>query len=252
MSSPSSFHSFDSSSSPPSAATAGALKEVNEKYSCGDRYQGTVRVGANGAKVKQGWGRYVFQNGSVYEGNWHDGTMHGKGRFLESTTSDRFEGLWDHGRRVYGVYYFHDGDLYIGGFDEATGHLKNGRCVVVEDMMPFDAVYKDDVVTRRVPFDIRVAEEQPKANPKRSAAQHTTASHVDAGQLVSVPPPLDRFAAAKIVLRTRREQAQTQEKCSSPSESKGKQFAKVLRGDVERFSHPPNSDVKDAFRFHYR
>jgi hypothetical protein len=29
---------------------------------------------------KEGYGKYIFENGKVYEGGWKDGKQHGKGK----------------------------------------------------------------------------------------------------------------------------------------------------------------------------
>lgn len=127
------------------------LELVREEYECGDVYCGEVRdVGSS--KVKDGHGRYEFANGSVYDGEWRNGTMHGKGMFFENQTGDRFEGQWAFGRRVCGVYHYANGDLYLGAFDAVRGTMKHGRSVVVDDFTLYDTEYVDDRLVRKEPF----------------------------------------------------------------------------------------------------
>jgi hypothetical protein len=235
--------------------------EVNERYNCGDRYKGSVYINADGTKVKHGTGRYEFQNGSYYTGEWVEGAMHGKGMFWEATTGDRFDGQWHKGKRVCGVYYFHDGDLYIGGFDESTGHLKHGRAVVVEDMTPYDAEYKDDQMVRRTPFNTSIQAPINHSHQSRSVpSSHQKSS--DYARVASAPTleqQQDRqLQAAKSILRSRRE-GLSGDSASFVNhsdgvflESKQRSFGKLQRGHSERFVHPHLPDAKDAVRFHHR
>lgn len=225
---------------------------VVEAYSCGDRYDGTVAMDASGKKVKQGFGRYQFQNGSYYEGDWDNGTMHGKGRFVEAATGDRFEGTWSRGRRVSGVYFFANGDLYVGGFDHDTGHLKHGRCVVVEEMVPYDAVYHNDKMVQRRAFDaaanaLHNVHTLAASGETRHASRSTSAQR-PAETVVTRNPnrPQNDYEAAKIILRSRREELE--------GDSEAKRFGSIQRGQIERFGsiHIKNADVKDAFRYHHR
>ncbi|CUG93522.1 Hypothetical protein, putative [Bodo saltans] len=233
--------------------------EVNERYNCGDRYKGSVYVNAEGVKIKHGTGRYEFQNGSYYSGEWVDGAMHGKGLFWESTTGDRFDGQWHRGKRVCGVYYFHDGDLYIGGFDEATGHLKHGRAVVVEDMTPYDAEYKDDAMVKRTPFNTSVAAPfipHQRDRPASSSGQKHRGD--EATRAERIEQQQDRqLQAAKSILRSRREGLSADAAVFSANdvqlnESKQRLFGKLQRGQSERFMHPHLPDANDAVRFHHR
>lgn len=144
------------------------LELVREEYECGDVYHGEVRdVGSS--KVKDGRGRYEFANGSLYDGEWRNGTMHGKGMFFESQTGDRFEGTWAFGRRVCGVYRYANGDLYLGAFDAVRGTMKHGRSMVVDDMVLFETEYLDDNLIRKVPFDtsLRDARVNSALSPRR-------------------------------------------------------------------------------------
>lgn len=252
MDSPGSFHSI---AEDPQRRTV----EVNERYSCGDRYKGSVYISKDGLKVKHGTGRYEFQNGSYYSGQWVEGAMQGKGMFWESTTGDRFEGQWMQGKRVCGVYYFNDGDLYIGGFDEATGHLKHGRAVVVEDMAAYDAEYKNDAMVRRAPFQTSAHPHQHTSRPASSAKPYHSAEVPDR-RLVAAESHQDRqLQAAKSILRSRREGLSGDAASfaaghsdSVLNESKLKQFGRLQRGNSERFVHPHLPDAKDAVRFHHR
>lgn len=242
MSSPDSFHSLDG------VQHQQRLIRVAETYRDGDRYEGTVVINEAGSKVKHGRGRYVFRNGSIYDGEWKNGAMHGKGCFSESTTGDRYNGTWAQGRRVCGVYYFSNGDLYVGGFD-ASGHRKEGRCVVVEGGEVFDAVYHLDKEVRREAFDTQPARAQAPSRRPGGAdfVLRASASALSAhSAAVATATEDDQYEAAKVVLQAKRRLPET-------NVPHGRRFGNLQHGNVERFAHVSvnNSDAKDAYRFHY-
>ena len=102
--------------------------------------------------VKHGNGRYAFADGSYYDGEWANGQMEGRGTFFEAATSDQFDGVWRGGRRVQGVYRYGDsGNMYIGGFDAATGAKKVGPALVLDGCVLYKALYAEDrLITREL------------------------------------------------------------------------------------------------------
>ena len=61
-----------------------------------------------------GFGKWRFQSGSVYEGTWRDGKMHGRGKFTWAD-KDRYEGEYVAGKMEgRGVYHFKNGEVYDG------------------------------------------------------------------------------------------------------------------------------------------
>eukprot|EP00756_Hemistasia_phaeocysticola_P055856 Hpha_TRINITY_DN31852_c0_g1::TRINITY_DN31852_c0_g1_i1::g.30016::m.30016 len=110
---------------------------VVETYPNGDRYEG----GLDGEGAKSGYGKYTFANGSIYEGKWKAGKMHGWGEFIESETKDRFVGEWEMANRKFGIYYYANGDLYQGGFDQS---MKHGKGVIWENREMYEATYSRD------------------------------------------------------------------------------------------------------------
>ena len=239
----------------------GPAVAVHEKYACGDSYEGTV-VRRGGTAVKEGSGRYQFANGSVYEGQWHKGTMHGKGVFFEADTMDRFEGIWSYGRRVKGVYYFPNGDLFIGAFDVATGNKKHGRCVLVDDLVPYDAEYNEDVLVWKEPLQtqsiarklaLNTADSSKPASKRPSTGRRsaTRSASPSAAQLLGngptqpPPPSMDQLTAAKLVLRSNRDKTL---RGASPADLRT--FSSVQRGSFDRFASMPNDHVKEALRYY--
>jgi hypothetical protein len=65
------------------------------------------------------FGKYVFENGEIYEGNWREGKMHGRGR-LEWFDSV-YEGDFEYGLRT------GNGTLRYTSDQTYTGAWKTGR-----------------------------------------------------------------------------------------------------------------------------
>lgn len=81
-------------------------KRPKIKLDNGAIYEGEWLVGT---EIKQGKGKFLWPDGSVYEGYWKDGKANGKGRLVHS-----------------------DGDIYIGEWknDKADGY---GRYMHADD-----------------------------------------------------------------------------------------------------------------------
>ena len=106
--------------------------------------------------MREGVGRYQFNNGSYYQGEWKEGAKHGKGKLAIveyyiyegewrddvkhgtgeqewigscKWAGDKYKGDYSEGKRNgYGVYYYVNGDVYEGnwvnGMREGKGSLK--------------------------------------------------------------------------------------------------------------------------------
>ncbi len=238
------------------SASNEVLMSVKEKYHGGDSYEGTI-TRRNGTTVKEGNGRYHFGNGSVYEGDWHKGAMHGNGVFFEADTGDRFEGQWSYGRRVKGVYYFPNGDLFIGAFDVETGNKKHGRCVLVDTLVPYDAEYHDDVLvwkellnTQPIAKRLGAGPAAAKATPRPSTARSNASPSPSAQHLLGDLPdgpkrPMDQLTAAKVVLRGNRERGH------QTSRADVRRFTSIQQGSFDRFAAmPAPSHVTEALRYY--
>lgn len=44
--------------------------------------------------LKEGNGKYIFQNGDVYDGNWVDDKKNGRGKYYYASSGDCYEGEW--------------------------------------------------------------------------------------------------------------------------------------------------------------
>ena len=191
---------------------------VHDRYTNGDEYIGEVRLDARGKIVKDGIGTYRFARGSMYEGEWKDGAMHGWGSFNESDSGDVYEGYWSCGKRSFGVYRFASGDTYEGAFD---ANHKHGRGIVWESRRMYEVVYERDVLLSKVPF----CTDRAPLSAKALRQEEKRANSARRRQL----PSSEEICAAAHVLKRRRTPAQ--------QESKGLVFE---REDV----------LKARFRFH--
>eukprot|EP00026_Physarum_polycephalum_P003403 Phypoly_transcript_03414.p1 GENE.Phypoly_transcript_03414~~Phypoly_transcript_03414.p1 ORF type:complete len:520 (+),score=111.47 Phypoly_transcript_03414:218-1777(+) len=68
------------------------------------------------------WGKYVYPDGSVYEGEWRGGKAHGRGTLLYST-GDRYTGEWIATQKQgQGEFVYANGDVYKGEWKADRAH----------------------------------------------------------------------------------------------------------------------------------
>ena len=103
------------------------VNETNGKYT-GERIEGK----------KQGYGKYEWNDGSIYEGNFKDDKISGIGK-LSIPDKGTYEGNFVNGRKEgEGKYCFNNGDTYIGKWladtmsGEGTYTFANGDTYVGE------------------------------------------------------------------------------------------------------------------------
>jgi len=84
------------------------------------------QTGCISGDCENGYGTYVWENGSKYKGEWRNGEMHGLGT-LTWTTGGVYKGEWKDGVRFgAGAYYYADGNIYIGGWNDNKRHFWGG------------------------------------------------------------------------------------------------------------------------------
>ena len=86
-----------------------------------------------------GWGRYIYSDGGIYEGEWIGGKvnqeliacliklqMHGKGTYI-FPNGNKYEGEWlEDVKCGYGVLYYVNGEKYEGIVGVRNQCVKNG------------------------------------------------------------------------------------------------------------------------------
>ena len=63
--------------------------ETSEVYTNGNRYEGEKRD-----TLRHGRGKYIYNDGSYYFGDWVKGKMEGQGQLIDAEGNLIFEGLW--------------------------------------------------------------------------------------------------------------------------------------------------------------
>ena len=124
-----------------SAPTEGA-REMREEIQMesGARYEGEWRLDTN---LRDGKGKQLWADGSLYEGFWLDDKANGKGRLIHAD-GDVYEGDWvDDKAHGQGVYLHMDGARYEGAWEEDKQH---GQGV---ETWPDGARYEGDYVEGR-------------------------------------------------------------------------------------------------------
>jgi hypothetical protein len=77
---------------------------------------------------KHGLGTLSYASNETYTGDWINDLRHGKGQYTFADGSI-FEGDWKRDKIKYGVYTFHTGNSYTGGFDD--NGLRDGLGVLL-------------------------------------------------------------------------------------------------------------------------
>jgi hypothetical protein len=69
---------------------------------------GDIYFGQHNEWAKEGQGKMIYFNGSVYEGGWLNDLKHFKGKMIDSSTGDVFSGEYLDGKRNgKGKMYYH-------------------------------------------------------------------------------------------------------------------------------------------------
>ncbi len=73
--------------------------------------------------IRDGFCKYTYQNGDVYEGYWKNGVKEGKGFYKYLRSGDFFEGIFENNKKSgYGEYRYGNGDYYQGEFRNGKRH----------------------------------------------------------------------------------------------------------------------------------
>ena len=102
------------------------------------RYEGIVDRSGR----KHGMGVYDWNDGSRYEGNFHEDKRHGRGRFSWKS-GDVYEGDYLHGARTgKGTYRWKNGSIYIGEYLNGKRHGKGTQTFA--DGRVKEGIWKDN------------------------------------------------------------------------------------------------------------
>jgi hypothetical protein len=97
--------------------------------------------------MREGRGRYIHADGSIYDGEWQDDAKHGKGKhyWLESdSTWINYQGYWSEGKR------HGKGKIKYWNGDEISGNYTNGKLLgtsskfTMADKTNTEGTFEDD------------------------------------------------------------------------------------------------------------
>ena len=91
----------------------------------GDKY-----IGELVKNVKSGQGKYVWENGSYYDGQWKNDTMNGKGTFVNSSDGTKLVGEFLDGVPDGKCTYYYQSD---GKTKSCDTNWEKGKCVKVSE-----------------------------------------------------------------------------------------------------------------------
>lgn len=92
----------------------------------GGYYEGEVHSG-----IPDGEGVARYKNGCVYSGQWSDGKLYGKGKFIDSNGVTKYEGeFYNNKKSGKGTYYFDNGSRIEGIF--SNDHFESGTLYYID------------------------------------------------------------------------------------------------------------------------
>ncbi|KAL6517710.1 hypothetical protein OROMI_033411 [Orobanche minor] len=87
-------------------------------FSNGDMYVGNLR-----GMIAHGKGKYKWSDGTVYDGDWEEGRMTGKGKIFWPTSQTTYDGDFSAGYlNGFGTYIGSDGSIYKGSWKMSSQH----------------------------------------------------------------------------------------------------------------------------------
>uniref|UniRef100_A0A3Q3IX02 MORN repeat containing 2 n=2 Tax=Monopterus albus TaxID=43700 RepID=A0A3Q3IX02_MONAL len=90
--------------------------KVSYIFPNGDRYEGECSRSESGVIMRSGTGKHTSPSGVIYNGEWHEDKMHGRGT-LQHPSGALYEGEFrDNMYHGTGTYTFPDGSTYKGHF----------------------------------------------------------------------------------------------------------------------------------------
>ena len=88
----------------------------------GDARQPAPAGGGAAAPPRNGQGKYTWDDGSMYVGEWANGESHGRGK-LTFSNGNVYEGEFEDGEaHGQGSLMYADGDVYEGDFEDGSSH----------------------------------------------------------------------------------------------------------------------------------
>ena len=150
---------------------------------------GTTYTGQWCGSKREGYGTLFF-NGGVFEGQWLQGSAHGKGA-IHFQNGDTFEGTYANNKKCgHGVYTWADGTKESG---EYAGGQKDGLHLWHSGNESWEVVYDMGTVVATRRLDAKVEAPGMKQDEATDATESTPAAEASAAQAqLQVPRVLDK------------------------------------------------------------
>ena len=104
-----------------------------------EEYEGEFKNG-----LKEGYGKYIYKDGSFYIGEWKNGLKNGKGIIYNKNHTIKYEGNFLNGFfSGYGKYIYQDGSYYIGQWCENKKH-KEGTIYYKDNTIKYKGNFRFD------------------------------------------------------------------------------------------------------------
>ena len=106
-------------------------------------YEGQV----NDLDKPHGAGKYIWNNGDIYEGSWQDGVRYGEG-IKKYSNGDEYQGDWqDDKKHGIGKYIWNNGDIYQGGWRDGRKNDEKGVFISKNPSFKFKGVFLEGKVS---------------------------------------------------------------------------------------------------------
>ena len=94
----------------------------------------------------KGHGRFVWENGNIYDGLWKEGKQDGNGNFTFEN-GDKYKGHYTEGKRSgYGTYTWKSGNYYVGSWKEDKMSGK-GKFHWAKDGGTYEGMFNEDQIS---------------------------------------------------------------------------------------------------------
>ncbi|MCB9201736.1 MAG: hypothetical protein H6604_01625 [Flavobacteriales bacterium] len=123
-----------------------AIQAIDAKVNAGEFYA----VKTIKSEARNGFNKYTYSNGDVYEGNWVENKKQGFGKYTSASTGDVYEGNWvDDIRSGQGKLTWKDGKTFVGNFE--NNMPKGEGKMIYADGTEQDGVFENGIFKTEVP-----------------------------------------------------------------------------------------------------
>lgn len=128
-------------------------------------YKGEIKINNDGTFIKEGYGKYTYKMGNIYEGQWLNDEKSGLGTFTTYSNKIVEDGIWEENQQIYRFIYddniktdkfsgkgkiikIENGDIYSGYFKDGVKHgygtLTNSSGTIINKGYWINDVFKSE------------------------------------------------------------------------------------------------------------